>query len=55
MTLARAAREAGVSLWEMMDYVRQRKIAAQYDLDDLRNDMETVLQRTGSNPAVESQ
>jgi predicted HTH domain antitoxin len=53
MTLARAARDAGVSLWEMMSYVRQRRIAAQYDLDDLRNDMETVLQRTGSNPAVD--
>ena len=42
MTLARAAREASVSLWEMMDYVRQRKIAVQYDLDDLRKDMATA-------------
>lgn len=29
MTLARAAEEADVSIWEMMDYVRQRKIPAQ--------------------------
>jgi len=45
MTLARAAREAGVSLWGMMEYVRQRKIAAQYDLEDLRKDLATVLRR----------
>ncbi len=42
MTLARAARDANISLWEMMDYVRQRKIAVQYDLDDLRKDMVTA-------------
>ena len=40
--LSKAAQEADISLWEMMDYVRQRKIAAQYDLDDLRKDIETV-------------
>jgi predicted HTH domain antitoxin len=39
LTLARAAREAGVSLWEMMDYARQSRIPAQYDLDDLRQDI----------------
>ena len=55
MTLARAARDAGVSLWEMMDYVRQRKIAAQYDLDDLRKDVATALRRAGSHPAAESE
>ena len=54
MTLARAAGDANVSLWEMMNYVRQRKIAVQYDLDDLRKDMATALQRAGSNPAAES-
>jgi len=42
LTLARAAREAGVSLWEMMDYVKTKKIAAQYDLEDLRRDLKTV-------------
>ena len=35
LTLARAAREAGVSLWEMMDYVKTKKIAAQYDLESV--------------------
>jgi len=54
MTLARAAKDANVSLWEMMNYVRQRKIAAQYDLDDLRKDMATALQRTGTVLPAES-
>ena len=43
LSLARAAGEAGISLWEMMDYVRQKKIAAQYDLEDFREDMATIL------------
>ena len=42
MTLARAAQEAGVSLWEMMDYLRQHRIAAQYDLADLQKDLQTL-------------
>lgn len=55
MTLARSARDADVSLWEMMDYVRRRKIAAQYDLDDLRKDMAMAVQRSGSPAAPESE
>lgn len=42
LTLARAARDAGVSLWEMMDYARARKVPAQYDLDDLQRDLGTI-------------
>src|SRR6266852_1086119 len=42
LTLARAAREAGVSLWEMMDYVQTKKITARYDLEDLQRDLKTV-------------
>ncbi|MBI4330044.1 MAG: UPF0175 family protein [Chloroflexi bacterium] len=42
MTLGRAAEEAGVSLWEMMDYVRQMKIPAQYSLDDLKHDIKLI-------------
>lgn len=42
LTLARAARDAGVSLWEMMDYARARKVAAQYDLEDLKRDLGTI-------------
>ncbi|MBI4447176.1 MAG: UPF0175 family protein [Acidobacteria bacterium] len=48
MTLARAAQEAGVSLWEMMSYVREHKVAAQYELEDFRKDVAAVLRRTGS-------
>lgn len=42
LTLARAARDAGVSLWEMMDYARARKMPAQYDLEDLNRDLGTI-------------
>ncbi len=42
LTLARAACEAGVSLWEMMDYARTTKIPAQYDLEDLQRDVGTI-------------
>lgn len=45
MTLARAAEEAGVSIWEMIDYARQRKIPAQYSLGDLEHDLKVVRQR----------
>lgn len=47
MTLARAAKEAGVSVWEMMDYMRQKKIASQYDMEELQKDLATVYRRTG--------
>ena len=43
LSLARAARDAGVSLWEMMSHARSIRIPAQYDLQDLRHDL-TVLQ-----------
>ena len=42
LTLARAARDAGVSLWEMMDYARARKVPAQYDLKELQRDLGTI-------------
>lgn len=42
LTLARAAQDAGVSLWEMIDYLRQQKIAAQYDLADLKEDLADI-------------
>ncbi len=43
LTLARAAREAEISLWEMMDYVRKKKISAQYELDDLQRDLKSAF------------
>ncbi|MBM3791370.1 MAG: hypothetical protein FJW35_13635, partial [Acidobacteria bacterium] len=48
MTLARAAKSAGVSLWEMMDHVRSRKIARQYDVEDFRRDLKGIFERAGS-------
>ncbi|MDE2976225.1 MAG: UPF0175 family protein [Acidobacteriota bacterium] len=42
VTLARAADDAGVSLWEMTDYARARKVSAQYELEDLQRDLETI-------------
>ncbi len=48
LTLARAARDAGVSLWEMMDYARARKVATQYDLEDLQRDLETITGSLGA-------
>ena len=47
LTLARAARGAGVSLWEMMDYVKTKKITAQYDLEDVQRDLKTVAASEG--------
>ena len=42
VSLSRAALDAGVSLWEMMDYARDSKVSVQYDLDDLEHDLETL-------------
>ena len=47
-TLARAAAEAGVTLWEMTAYVHANKIPAQYDTDDLREDLERIGARRRS-------
>jgi predicted HTH domain antitoxin len=40
ITMARSAEEAGVPLWEMLDYARQQKVPAQYSLEDLKHDMQ---------------
>jgi predicted HTH domain antitoxin len=49
-TLSRAAQQAGISLWEMMDYARRRKIPAQYDPDDLQRDIGAIQRRMGGKP-----
>ena len=48
ITLARAAHEAGVSLWEMIDYTRRKKIPSQYDLDDFEDDLKAIRSRLAS-------
>jgi predicted HTH domain antitoxin len=47
VTLERAAMEAGVSVREMLDYLKGRKIPAQYDLEDLEEDMRNFYRRIG--------
>ena len=57
MTMAKAAEEADVSIWEMMDSVRERKIPAQYDLEDLEHDLTVIrkrLRRKSGAPAGRS-
>ena len=46
VSLARAARSAGITLWEMMAYLRQRKVPAQYDVEDFEDDVQTVSCRS---------
>lgn len=46
----RAAYEAGVSVWEMMDYLSQKKIPAQYDLEDLEHDIKVIHSRLSKKP-----
>jgi predicted HTH domain antitoxin len=45
VTLERAAMDAGVSVREMMEYFRQKKIPAQYDLGDLEEDMKSFYRK----------
>ena len=42
VTLGKASEDAEVSIWEMMDYVRDSKIASQYSLEDLEHDYEVI-------------
>ena len=42
ISLARAAREAGITLWEMMAYLQQQKVPVQYDVEDFEEDVQTV-------------
>ncbi len=45
VTVEKAAEEAGVSLWEMIDNLRQKKIPAQYSLEDLGHDLTVIRKR----------
>ena len=47
LTLARVAEEAGVSIWEMSEYLRQRNIPSQYQLADLEHDLGILSSRRG--------
>ena len=43
ITLWKAAMIAGLSVWEMVDIVRKRKIPFHYTYDDFREDFEAAL------------
>lgn len=47
ITLEGAAMDAGVSVREMMEYLKQRKIPSQYDIEDLEEDMKNFYKRMG--------
>ena len=40
VTMRKAARIAGVSLWEMIDVLDRERVPVQYSLKDLREDLE---------------
>ena len=48
ITLARAAEEAGASVREMMDYLRQKKIPSQYDFGEWEKDVANVEKRVAA-------
>jgi predicted HTH domain antitoxin len=43
MTVARAARELGISIYELLDLVKREKVAVSYGIDDLRRDAEAKI------------
>lgn len=47
VTLARAAEESGVSVREMMEFCRQKKIPMQYDVEDFERDLTGIYARLG--------
>lgn len=47
VTLERAAMEADLSVREMMEYLKQRKVPAQYDTEDLEEDMRNFYKKIG--------
>lgn len=42
ITLWKAAREAEISLWEMIEVARERKIEAQYGVKELEEDLKAL-------------
>ena len=43
VTLWKASKIAGLTLWEMMEIVRDRKVSFQYAYEDFREDFEKAL------------
>jgi predicted HTH domain antitoxin len=43
ITIARAAREIGISIYELLDIMKREKVAVSYSIEDLRRDVEAKL------------
>ena len=50
VTLERASMEAGVSVREMMEYIRRKKVPGQYDLRDLEEDLNRHYKKRAYDP-----
>lgn len=42
ITLSRAAEVAGITVWEMIDVLVQKKVALQYSVEDFEEDLRTL-------------
>jgi len=42
VTLSRAAEIAGISVWEMIDALAEKKVQAQYDVEDFEEDLKVI-------------
>jgi len=42
ISLGKAAELSALSIWEFLEHLSQRKIPLDYDLEDLKSDLETV-------------
>lgn len=42
VTLSRASEIAGVSVWEMIDVLAQKKVTLQYSVEDLKEDLKAL-------------
>ncbi|MEM1507004.1 MAG: UPF0175 family protein [Thermoproteota archaeon] len=45
VTLSRAAEIAGVSIWEMIDVLAQKKVTLQYSVEDFEEDLKALERR----------
>ncbi len=45
VSMARAAQDAGVSLWEFHNYLREHKVASQYDLQEFEHDLRAITSK----------
>lgn len=43
VTLSRAAEIAGITVWEMIDLLAQRKVPTQYEIEDLEEDLKATM------------